>query len=48
MSQNLISLVLTTDQLTAIDGALATLEQNLSGLMALQPSQRRELYKMKQ
>jgi hypothetical protein len=46
MSQNLISLVLTTDQLTAIDGALATLEQNLSGLLALQPSQRRELYKM--
>lgn len=46
MSQNLISLVLSADQLTAIDGALATLEQNLSGLVALQPSQRRELYKM--
>jgi len=46
MSQNLISMVLTADQLTAIDGALATLEQNLSGLVALQPSQRRELYKM--
>jgi len=46
MSQNLISMVLTADQLTAIDGALATLEQNLSGLLALQPSQRRELYKM--
>ena len=46
MSQNLISLVLTADQLNAIDGALATLEQNLSGLLALQPAQRRELYKM--
>jgi hypothetical protein len=46
MSQNLVSLVLSADQLTAIDGALATLEQNLSGLIALQPSQRRELYKM--
>jgi hypothetical protein len=46
MSQNLISMVLSADQLTAIDGALATLEQNLSGLVALQPSQRRELYKM--
>ncbi len=46
MSQNLISMVLSADQLTAIDGALATLVQNLSGLVALQPSQRRELYKM--
>jgi hypothetical protein len=46
MSQNIVSLVLSADQLTAIDGALATLEQNLSGLVALQPSQRRELYKM--
>ncbi len=46
MSQNLVSLVLNADQLAAIDGALATLEQNLSGLIALQPSQRRELYKM--
>lgn len=46
MSQNIVSLVLSADQLTAIDGALATLEQSLSGLIALQPSQRRELYKM--
>jgi len=46
MSQNIVSLVLSADQLSAIDGALATLEQNLSGLVALQPSQRRELYKM--
>jgi hypothetical protein len=46
MSQNIVSLVLSADQLTAIDGALATLEQNLPGLVALQPSQRRELYKM--
>jgi hypothetical protein len=46
MSQNIVSLVLTAAQLTAIDGALATLEQNLTGLIALQPSQRRELFKM--
>lgn len=41
MSQNLISLALTADQLTAIEGALATLEENLTGLIALQPAQRR-------
>ena len=46
MSQNLISLALTADQLTAIEGALATLEQNMSGLIALQPAQRRALIKM--
>jgi hypothetical protein len=46
MSQNLISLALTADQLTAVEGALATLEQNLSGLIALQPAQRRSLTKM--
>lgn len=46
MSQNLISLALTADQLTAVEGALATLEQNLTGLIALQPAQRRSLTKM--
>ncbi len=46
MSQNLISLALTADQLTAVEGALATLEQNLSGLIALQPARRRALTKM--
>jgi hypothetical protein len=46
MSQNLISLALTADQLTAVEGALATLEQNLGGLIALQPAQRRALTKM--
>ena len=46
MSQNLISLALTADQLTAIEGALVTLEQNMSGLIALQPAQRRALIKM--
>ncbi|HWU77663.1 MAG TPA: hypothetical protein VN043_14255 [Rhodanobacter sp.] len=46
MSQNLISLVLTDAQLSAIDGALATLEENLVGLLALTPEQRRSLAKM--
>jgi hypothetical protein len=46
MSQNLISLTLTADQLTAVESALATLEQNLVGLIALQPAQRRTLNKM--
>ena len=46
MSQNLISLALTAEQLTAIEGALATLEENLTGLIALQPAQRRSLTKM--
>lgn len=46
MSQNLISLALTAEQLTAVEGALATLEENLTGLIALQPAQRRSLTKM--
>ncbi|WP_158883744.1 hypothetical protein [Rhodanobacter sp. L36] len=46
MSQNLVSLTLTPEQLTAIDAALTVLESNLAGLIALQPSQRRELFKM--
>ncbi|MBD8900200.1 hypothetical protein [Rhodanobacter sp. DHG33] len=46
MSQNLISLALTDGQLAAVEGALTTLEQNLGGLIALQPGQRRALAKM--
>jgi hypothetical protein len=46
VSQNLISLVLTDEQLSAIDSALATLEQNLTGLIALTSDQRRSLAKM--
>lgn len=46
MSQNLISLTLTDEQMTAVNAALDTLEQNLAGLIALQPPQRRALTKM--
>ena len=46
VSQNLVSLVLSNDQLTAIEGALVTLEQNLTGLIALTTEQRRTLAKM--
>lgn len=46
MSQNLISLNLSDAQLSAIDAALTVIESNLTGLLSLQPAQRRELYKM--
>ena len=46
MSQNLIDLSLTPEALNAIDGALNTLETQLSGLLALSPDQRRQLTKM--
>lgn len=46
MSQNLIELELTPEALVAIDGALATLEQHLAGLVALTPRERRTLTKM--
>ncbi len=46
MSQNLISLQLSDDNLAAIDTALTTLETNFAGLLSLQPDQRRNLYKM--
>lgn len=46
MSQNLISLAFTDQQLTAVDDALATIESNFADLMALLPAQRRGLNKM--
>ena len=46
MSQNLIDLELSTEALAAIDGALVTLEQQLAGLVALGPDERRGLSKM--
>lgn len=46
MSQNLIDLDLTPDALAAIAAAITTLETQLTGLIALQPAQRRNLTKM--
>ncbi|CAJ0813231.1 hypothetical protein [Ralstonia flaminis] len=46
MSQNLVSFQLTTTDLTAIDGALKTLEDRLTGLIDLTIEQRRFLTKM--
>ncbi|KHK55321.1 hypothetical protein PI87_13230 [Ralstonia sp. A12] len=46
MSQNLISFQLTTTDLAAIDGALKTLEDRLTGLIDLSIEQRRFLTKM--
>lgn len=46
MPQNLISLQLTTTDLTAIDGALKTLEDKLTSLIDLSIEQRRFLTKM--
>jgi len=46
MSQNLISFQLTTTDLTAIDGALKTLEDRLTSLIDLTIEQRRFLTKM--
>lgn len=46
MSQNLISMNLTAKQLAAVDAALTTLEENLSGLTALTALQRSRLVKM--
>lgn len=46
MSQNLISLALTEADYTEIDGALATLEAKLSGLISLDTSERRAISKM--
>ncbi len=44
--QNLVSLSLTAEQLTAVDAALTTLETNLQGLIALSASQRRTVLRM--
>lgn len=46
MSQNLISLNLSAEQLAAIDQALASLEANFAGLTALEADARRSLVKM--
>jgi len=46
MSQNIVSLNLTAEQLSAVDAALTELETQLSGLIALAPAQKRGLRKM--
>jgi hypothetical protein len=46
MTQNLVSMNLTNDQLTAVDAALTALETNLSGMVALSPEQRRSVPRM--
>ncbi|MFC3551123.1 hypothetical protein ACFOLC_08825 [Lysobacter cavernae] len=46
MSQNLLSLTLTGDQLMAIDQALAALETQLAGLISLDGDERRSLARM--
>ena len=46
MPQNRISLRLTNDDVTSIEGAITTMEQRLTGLIGLSPEERRELTKM--
>ena len=46
MSQNLISLALTAEQLDAVQKALGVLEQNLAGLVELSVDDRSQLLKM--
>lgn len=46
MSQNLVSLSLSSGQIEQVQAALAALEKNLSGLLSLSVDQRRELNKM--
>lgn len=46
MTQNLMSLALSADDLDAIDAALSALEARLTALVALQPEERRGLTKM--
>ncbi|MGH3710410.1 MAG: hypothetical protein ACRDRQ_20400 [Pseudonocardiaceae bacterium] len=46
MSQNLISLTLTDEQLVAADAALAALEQAFAGFIALDPDKRRTFMRM--
>lgn len=46
MAQNLMSLALSADDLDAVDAALSALEARLTGLVALQPDERRGLTKM--
>lgn len=44
--QNLVSMNLTNDQLTAVDAALDALEANLSAMVSLTPQQRRSVPRM--
>ena len=46
MTQNRISLRFSAEDLTAIEGAIDTLEQRFTGLIGLTPDERRELTKM--
>lgn len=46
MTQNLMSLALSAEDLDAVDAALSALEARLTGLVALQPDDRRGLTKM--
>jgi hypothetical protein len=46
MTQNLVDIDFTTDDITAIDAALAALEAGFSRLLALTPDQRQTLTKM--
>lgn len=46
MTQNLVSLNLTNDQLAAVDAALTALETNLSSMVALTADQRRSVPRM--
>lgn len=46
MSQNLVSLSLSSTQIEQVQAALAALEKNLSGLVSLSVEERRELRKM--
>ena len=46
MTQNIVSLNLTDDQLQAVDAALTELETRLAGLVALSVPQKRSLRKM--
>ncbi len=46
MTQNLMSLALSADDLDAIDAALSALEARLTALVALKPEERRGLTKM--
>lgn len=46
MTQNLMSLAFSADDLDAIDAALSALEARLTALVALQPEERRGLTKM--
>ena len=48
MNQNLISLTMTPDELTAIDASIADLETRLQGLIDLTTGQRRSVQKMGQ